>query len=63
VKWKAARRRDDPIHGSYGVHTAHLHHIQVLEAANAGLLAQVEMLTNQLGGGNNGNNNENGNGN
>jgi hypothetical protein len=30
VKWKAARRRDDPIHRSYGVHTAHLQHIQAL---------------------------------
>jgi hypothetical protein len=30
VKWEAARRRDDPIHRSYGVHTAHLQHIQAL---------------------------------
>jgi hypothetical protein len=41
LKWEAARRRDDPIHGSYGVQ-----HIQ--EATNAGLVAQVENLTNQL---------------
>jgi hypothetical protein len=56
LKWEAARRRDNPIQGSYGVQRAHLQHIQALEATNAGLVAQVENLTNQLVGPNNGNN-------
>jgi hypothetical protein len=55
LKWEAACRRDDPIHGSYGVHRGHLKCIQALEVTNAGLIAQVENLTNQLGGPNNGN--------
>jgi hypothetical protein len=50
VRWEAARRRDDPILGSYGIHLEHLAQIEDLEAANAALVAQLN---------NNGNNNGN----
>jgi hypothetical protein len=58
VRWEAARRRDDPILGSHGIHLEHLAQIEDLEAANAALVAQLNNNGNNNGnGGNNGNNN------